>query len=176
MNRQKTLWTIFGISILGLMFFLPNTRGEDKMEKAFRDSVFPNDFGPTTINVSHYPKKMQVYYKLFLKRCSKCHTVARPINAQFLELTKKGEIFAKKDDPEIFKDTDVWKVSPTIWDHFVHKMMAKHGAVISKKEGREIYEFLVYDSKRRKTGMSAKQWEKERKRLLKNLDEITEGL
>ncbi len=176
MNRHKAFWAIFGLSMMGMMFFLANTRGEDKMEEAFRNSVFPNDFGPTTIDVSHYPKKMQAYYKLFLKRCSKCHTVARPINAQFLELTKEGELVAKKDDPEIFKDTDVWKVSPTIWDQFVHKMMAKHGAVISKKEGREIYEFLVYDSKRRKTGMNAKEWEKERKRLLKNLDEITEGL
>jgi hypothetical protein len=176
MNTHKTLWIIFAISMMGLIFSLSKPRADDKMEKAFRDSVIPNDFGPTTINVSHYPKKMQAYYKLFLARCSKCHTIARPINAQFLELTQKGESIAKKEDPEIFKDTDVWKVSPTIWDHYVHKMMSKHGAVISKKEGREIYEFLVYDSKKRKTGMNSKEWEQERKRLLKNLKEITSGL
>ncbi len=174
MNTQRVFWAL--LISLGMFLFLSNIRAADKMEEAFRNSVFPNDFGPTTINVSHYPKKMQAYYKLFLSKCSKCHSVARPINAQFLELTPKGEIFAKKEDPEIFKDTDVWKVSPVIWDKYVHKMMAKHGAVITKKEGHEIYEFLVYDSKMRKTGVNTKKWEKQRERLLKNLEEITEGL
>lgn len=54
--------------------------------------------------------------------------------------------------------------------------MAKHGAMITKTEGRHIYEFLVYDSKVRKTGINSKEWKKQRTGLINNLKEITQGL
>ena len=42
--------------------------------------VLPQDKGPDKIDVSGYPPEVQKAYKLFTTKCSKCHTIARPIN------------------------------------------------------------------------------------------------
>ena len=42
--------------------------------------VLPQDKGPDKIDVSAYPAPMQAAYKVFATKCSKCHTIARPIN------------------------------------------------------------------------------------------------
>lgn len=95
MKNRKPIFILSGLIALGT-FAVLRTHAADKMKEAFQKNVFPNDFGPTAINVSHYPKKMQGYYRLFLSKCSKCHTVARPINAQFLQLTPHGQALVKK--------------------------------------------------------------------------------
>ncbi len=83
------------------------------------------DKGPAKIDVSKYPADMQAKYKVFAKKCSGCHTLARAINSDFV-----------LDDE---------------WERYVKRMMNKAGAsVISAAEGKEIYEVLVYDSKTRR--------------------------
>ncbi len=83
------------------------------------------DKGPAKIDVSKYPPDMQAKYKVFAKKCSGCHTLARAINSDFV-----------LDDE---------------WERYVKRMMHKAGpAVISADEGKQIYEFVVYDSKTRK--------------------------
>jgi hypothetical protein len=82
------------------------------------------DKGPAKIDVSKYPKEIQPAYKLFLAKCGKCHTPARAINCDY----------ALEDE----------------WERYVKRMMRRAGSFISTEEGKQIYEFLVYDAKTRK--------------------------
>ena len=89
-------------------------------EDEFR--VFEADLGRAWIDVSAYPPEQQKAYALFSQRCSKCHTLARPINS------------AMKGDE---------------WTGYVNRMSRKPGAGISPKEVETILGFLIYDSNRR---------------------------
>jgi hypothetical protein len=86
--------------------------------------TLPQDKGPATINVSQYPPEQQKAYKLFSDKCSKCHTLARPINTTMT-------------DPE--------------WARYVKRMMHKPNSGISDNQGKAIYEFLSFDQKTRKS-------------------------
>ena len=90
--------------------------------------VFPADRGPNFIDVSVYPPKMQKYYKIFERKCSRCHTLARPINSEFV-----GET----------------------WRKYVYKMMRKPGSGLTPKTAEPIIEFLIYDSQVRKKDANA---------------------
>lgn len=85
--------------------------------------TLPQDKGPSTINVSAYPPAQQKAYKLFTSKCSKCHTIARPINTTMTL-------------PE--------------WERYVKRMMHKPNSGISNNQGKDIYEFLAYDQVHRK--------------------------
>jgi len=85
--------------------------------------TLPQDKGPSKIDVSSYPPAQQKAYKLFRSKCSKCHTIARPINTM---MTTKG------------------------WEMYVKRMMHKPNSGISNSQGKEIFEFLSYDQKVRK--------------------------
>jgi hypothetical protein len=139
---------------------------------------YPNDFGPTTIDVSSYPKEMQDVYNNLLPKCAKCHTAARPLNSQFVEPSgakpeHAGKIAAwKKSNPEMFQDKLVWQVEgwtasqPGVWERYVKKMMSKPGCDINPQEGKKIWQFLTYDSEKRKTGANAAKWATDRRKLL----------
>ncbi len=85
--------------------------------------ALPQDKGPSKIDVSSYPPEMQKAYKLFADKCSKCHTIARPINTTMAR-------------PE--------------WERYVKRMMHKPNSGISDKQGKEIFEFIMYDEENRK--------------------------
>lgn len=85
--------------------------------------TLPQDKGPDKVNVSSYPADQQKNYKLFTDKCSKCHTIARPINTS---MTK----------PE--------------WERYVKRMMHKPNSGIGDSQGKAIYEFLAYDQENRK--------------------------
>jgi hypothetical protein len=85
--------------------------------------MLPQDKGPDKIDVSVYPGPVQMAYRLFSKKCSKCHTIARPINTTM-----------KWDD----------------WERYVKRMLHKPNSGISDNQGKEIFEFLVYDQINRK--------------------------
>ena len=82
------------------------------------------DKGPATIDVFTYPADMQARYKVFATRCSKCHTLARAINCDF-----------------VLEDE---------WDRYLTRMMRKPGMGISAGDRQKIFEFLAFDSKTRK--------------------------
>lgn len=42
--------------------------------------LLPYDLGPASVDVSHYPANQQDNYRLFLQKCSVCHTPARALN------------------------------------------------------------------------------------------------
>lgn len=85
--------------------------------------TLPQDKGPATINVSSYPAEQQKEYKTFADKCSKCHTIARPINTTMT----KAE-----------------------WERYVKRMMHKPNSGISDSQGKAIFEFLAYDQETRK--------------------------
>ncbi len=85
--------------------------------------TLPQDKGPNKVDVSAYPPAMQSAYKLFSAKCSKCHTLARPINTMMT-----------RDE----------------WERYVKRMMHKPNSGISDAQGKQIFEFLVYDQTNRK--------------------------
>ena len=85
--------------------------------------TLPQDKGPDKIDVSAYPAPMQANYKLFASKCSKCHTIARPINTMM-----------KRDE----------------WERYVKRMMHKPNSGISDNQGKQIFEFLIFDQTERK--------------------------
>src|ERR1017187_5891799 len=85
--------------------------------------VLPQDKGPDKIDVSAYPAPQQAAYKVFASKCSKCHTIARPINTMM-----------KRDE----------------WERYVKRMMHKPNSGISDAQGKQIFEFLVLDQTERK--------------------------
>jgi len=85
--------------------------------------VLPQDKGPDKIDVTAYPAPMQTDYKLFSTKCSKCHTIARPINTMMT-----------RDE----------------WERYVKRMMHKPNSGISDAQGKQIFEFLTYDQTNRK--------------------------
>jgi hypothetical protein len=187
--KQRTRW-IAGIGILTLgMWISGQTQSTNSADPAGGDSYaaekakalanpYPNDFGPATIDVSSYPKEMQDTYNNLLPKCARCHTSARPLNSQFIEPSAakpehKAKIDGwKKSNPEMFQDKNVWLVEgwtasqPGVWERYVKKMMSKPGCNINAQEGKKIWQFLTYDSEKRKTGANAAKWATERRKHL----------
>ena len=91
--------------------------------------VFAADKGPKTIDVSKYPKAYQERYKLFSKKCSHCHTLARPINTDF---------------------------EPSKFEKYVKRMRHKNDSQIEGGDAERIWQFLVYDLKERKQAFWSK--------------------
>jgi len=85
--------------------------------------TLPQDKGPSKVDISSYPPEQQKGYKVFADKCSKCHTIARPINTTMTA-------------PE--------------WSRYVKRMMHKPNSGISDNQGKAIYEFLAYDQQVRK--------------------------
>src|ERR1019366_9826424 len=85
--------------------------------------VLPQDKGPEKLDVSGYPAEIQTGYKTFSSKCSKCHTLARPINTSMTH-----------DE----------------WERYVKRMMHKPNSGIGAPQGKEIFEFLIYDQTNRK--------------------------
>jgi len=85
------------------------------------------DKGPAKIDVSSYPPELQQAYQVFTKKCGVCHSVARAINVDF--------------------------VLESDWEADVNDMTARSGKLINSDEAKQIYDFLVYDSKVRKADL-----------------------
>lgn len=133
---------------------------------------YANDLGPAELDVSDYPERIQKGYQLLQNRCARCHTAARPLNAEFVEV--KGKLGDQKtfiedlkdNHPEMFGCEEVWKIEPGIWKRYVKRMMRKPGCKLKPKEARAVWEFLVYDGQHRKLGESRKSWREHREKLL----------
>ena len=116
--QKAIVWgTVLGVILLvgiGMIYALRAPRTAPKTYLA--------DKGPNFIDVTAYPAKMQEAYKRFTNKCSRCHTVARPINSTF---------------------------TPEEWRKYVYKMMRKPGSGLNPKTAEEIIEFLIYDAQHR---------------------------
>lgn len=111
------------IMVWGLVAVLAINPADAQESKKEQKQVFEADKGVATIDVSGYPEDIQENYKEFAKRCSKCHTLARPINSKYAG--------------------DEWK-------RYVGRMSRKAGSGINPSNGKKIIDFLIYDSETRK--------------------------
>ena len=127
MNRTFTAALLTGLALTGL---IGAVRAQQKDEPV-DPRILAYDKGPAKIDVSKYPPEMKAKYKIFADKCSKCHTIARPINCEF-----------------VLEDE---------WERYIKRMMNKAGTLISADDGKQIYEFLVYDSKTRKKALYEKK-------------------
>ncbi len=117
MKRSRSgIWTVV-VALVVAFGLASSARAEDAKKK-----VFAADKGPATIDVSGFPKEMQENYKIFAARCSKCHTLARPINT---DMTASG------------------------WKMYVKRMMNKPDSGISPANAKRIYKFLKFYQKKK---------------------------
>lgn len=68
--------------------------------------------------VAKYPPEVQDSYRLFTAKCSRCHTLSRPLSANIVEHAH--------------------------WDAYVERMRHHAGSGISKADARKILVFLHY--------------------------------
>ena len=92
-----------------------------------KEALYYSDMGPDTIDVSAYPSQQRFNYEIFAQTCSRCHTLARPINAP---LVSRG-----------------W------WEFYLLSMRMRSrraGRPLTKDETGAILDFLEFDSRVRK--------------------------
>jgi len=119
------------LALVGAMAFAALSRLARAQDEPVDPRILAYDKGPAKIDVSKYPENMKAAYKVFTVKCGKCHTPARAINCDF----------ALEDE----------------WERYVKRMMRKAGTLISPDEGKQIFEFVVYDSKTRKKALYDKK-------------------
>ena len=119
----KLAFTFLGILALGIT----SVRAADELDAETKARVERFEKGPATIDVSKYPEGIKSNYEVFSQKCTQCHKLSRPINSDY--------------------------ALPDEWSRYVKRMMHKPGSGIYAAEGKEIYEFLVYDSSIRKKTM-----------------------
>jgi hypothetical protein len=78
------------------------------------------------LDVSHYPPEIQQAYQVFAFRCSRCHSLARPLNAQVTDNQH--------------------------WVEYVARMRRQPGSGISRSNARVILKFLFYYTAHRDSG------------------------
>jgi hypothetical protein len=83
-----------------------------------------------TLDVSRYPDDIQAAYKVFAVRCSRCHTLARPLNAGIRD--------------------------PKHWVRYVQRMRLNQASGINAKNGEIILHFLLYYMHQREAERRAK--------------------
>ncbi len=84
-----------------------------------QDKPDPRDSGPGTIDVSKFPAKQQKNYEVYAAKCSKCHPLARSVNARF---------------------------NATDWKRYMKRMIRRPNAGINDDQAALIYEFLTFYS------------------------------
>ena len=75
-----------------------------------------------TVDVSSYPADIQAAYEVFAVRCSRCHTLARPLNARITDSEH--------------------------WVRYVTRMRRNPSSGINRKDAEIILRFLLYYTER----------------------------
>lgn len=118
------LWCIVGAVLLAAAVGVVAQQAEEELDPETKARVDKFDKGPSKIDVSKYPADMKQYYKLYVEKCGKCHTVARAVNCDF-----------------VLEDE---------WERYIKRMMRRAGSFMSPEDSKKIFQFAVYDSKVRK--------------------------
>ena len=77
----------------------------------------PRDNGPGNIDVSGFPDQQKKNYEMYSAKCSKCHPLARSVNARF---------------------------SPQDWKRYMKRMIRRPNSGINEEQAAGIYDFLKY--------------------------------
>lgn len=112
---------------LAALFVADVARAEEDAAAVSKEQLALYDKGPSSIDVLAYPAGIQKNYAVFREKCTLCHTLARPINCEF--------------------------VLPDEWSRYIKRMMHKPGSMISPGQAKKIYEFLAFDSSVRKKAL-----------------------
>ena len=94
--------------------------------------LFYSDLGPEQIDASAYPSQQRQNYAVYARACSRCHSLARSINAPY---TSRG-----------------W------WEFYMTGMRMRGrvaGQPFSREEIKAVLDFLEYDSRARKVEHAA---------------------
>lgn len=105
-NRTFTLWLALALTLLGL--------GCVTGRSHLRGGLPPEQ-------VAAFPAPVKEAYGLFTVRCSRCHTLSRPLNAAIYDFSH--------------------------WQNYVARMRRQSGSGISKADAEKILVFLHYYSK-----------------------------
>lgn len=95
-------------------------------------ALFYSDLGPDTVDVSAYPAQVRRDYEVYARVCSRCHTLARSVNAPYVN---RG-----------------W------WDFYITNMRMRsrrRGESLDAREIGAVLDFLEYDSNERKVARAA---------------------
>ncbi len=79
----------------------------------------PRDLGPQSIDVSGYPPAQKKNYDVYAAKCSRCHTLARSVNARF---------------------------TAQEWKRYMKRMIRRPNSGINEEQAAAIYDFLKYYS------------------------------
>ena len=112
---------------VGALALASAVRAEDALDAATKARIEAFEKGAQTIDISKYPAVLKDNYEVFSQKCTQCHKLSRPINCDY--------------------------VLPDEWSRYVKRMMRKPGSGISSGDGKQIWEFLVYDSSVRKKAL-----------------------
>lgn len=119
-------------------------------------ALFHSDLGPDAVDVSSYPAARRRDYEVYVRACSRCHTLARSINAPY--------------------------VNRAWWEFYIARMRVRagfHGERLDAKEIKAVLDFLTHDDRVRKLDRPA-QFETEQRELRRRfeaaLDERMERL
>lgn len=143
-----------------------------RTEERARRIEYPADLGPDTVDVSDYPPPLQkIYRENFLKTCAVCHSPARALNAPYLEIKDHERAALELEQPALFEDPKILMAGPHLWKHYIKRMKMRPPCcgvcpVMTDQSSKEIWEFLVYDGRARKTGAQAQSWRRHRQTLL----------
>lgn len=174
MRRNLIQGLFVSLCVVSGTLWAADAKGDkvDKDREAALANPYANDLGPAELETSNYPKDLMKGYKLMKEKCTKCHTASRPLNAQFVELKKDEMATFMKAAGASAKDENLYKVDDGVWKRYVKRMASKPGCELTKVDDqKEIYKFLVHDSKVRKTGDQIETWVKHRKGLLAQFKE-----
>ena len=123
--KTHPLLLVLAISVpSGALILADVARADEDVAAVSKEKLAQFDKGPSSIDVSSYPGGIQKNYSVFREKCALCHTLARPINCEF--------------------------VLPDEWSRYIKRMMHKPGSMISPGQAKKIYEFLAFDSSVRK--------------------------
>jgi hypothetical protein len=79
----------------------------------------PRDGGAGKVDVSAYPESQKKNYQMFEAKCSKCHPLARSVNARF---------------------------TAQDWKRYMKRMIRRPNSGINEEQAGYIYDFLKYYS------------------------------
>ena len=113
-----------GVALVGLTLAYGRTLAHAQDDRPLDPKVVAWDKGPDRIDVSKYPSDMKDKYKTYVDLCSRCHTLARAVNCDF-----------------VLEDE---------WERYIKRMMRRSGRMISPPEAEQIFEFATFDAKVRK--------------------------
>ena len=96
-------------------------------------AMYPSDLGPQSLDVSAYPPAQRENYRLYAQACSRCHGLARSLNAP--------------------AGSRPW------WTFYIMGMRVRSrlaGVAIPAEQSRAALEFLDYEDQNRKRGAAFK--------------------